>query len=57
LRSVLAFDVFCGPLDIFEQQRFGFKSVALSSQETTDLKHCLELCCSVLSESFSSFFS
>ncbi|KAE9421677.1 hypothetical protein Angca_000116 [Angiostrongylus cantonensis] len=48
LRSVLSLDVFCGPLDIFEQQRFGSKSVALSSQETTDLKHCLELCCSVL---------
>ncbi|WKX92092.1 hypothetical protein Q1695_010264 [Nippostrongylus brasiliensis] len=47
-RVVPAVDVFCGQLTIYEQQRFGLNSVALSQQETTDLKQCLELCCSVL---------
>ncbi|KAK6027426.1 hypothetical protein OSTOST_06543, partial [Ostertagia ostertagi] len=46
--AVLSTDVFCGTLTIFEQQRFGLNSVAISSQETTDLKQCLELCCSVI---------
>ncbi|EYC32499.1 hypothetical protein Y032_0003g1615 [Ancylostoma ceylanicum] len=41
-------DVFCGTLTVFEQQRFGTNSIALSSQETSDLKQCLELCCSVM---------
>ncbi|KAL6731924.1 hypothetical protein Aduo_002742 [Ancylostoma duodenale] len=41
-------DVFCGTLTVFEQQRFGANSIALSSQETSDLKQCLELCCSVM---------
>lgn len=49
-RTVRGVDVFCGSLTIYEQQRFGLNSVALSSQETSDLKQCLELCCSVLSE-------
>ncbi|CAJ0593726.1 unnamed protein product [Cylicocyclus nassatus] len=47
-RFGFAVDVFCGNLTIFEQQRFGANSVALSSQETSDLKQCLELCCSVI---------
>ncbi|EPB77682.1 hypothetical protein ANCCEY_03186 [Ancylostoma ceylanicum] len=48
-------DVFCGTLTVFEQQRFGTNSIALSSQETSDLKQCLELCCSVMTRA-SAFF-
>uniref|UniRef100_A0A1I7W7J5 G domain-containing protein n=1 Tax=Heterorhabditis bacteriophora TaxID=37862 RepID=A0A1I7W7J5_HETBA len=48
VKTIEAFDVFCGNLTVFEQRRFGSNSIALSSQETTDLKQCLELCCSIL---------
>nr|CDJ98239.1 Hypothetical protein CBG11990 [Haemonchus contortus] len=33
---------------IFEEQRFGNNSEAISSQETADLKQCLELCCNII---------
>lgn len=43
-------DVFCGDMEIYEQQRFGKDSLALTSQQTTDMKQCLELCCGIPSE-------
>ncbi|CAI4222521.1 unnamed protein product [Auanema sp. JU1783] len=48
LPSTLAVDVFCGRLSVYEQQRFGLGSYAISSQVTTDLKQCIEICCGIL---------
>ncbi|CAL2029437.1 unnamed protein product [Caenorhabditis brenneri] len=38
-------DVFCGELKIFNEQRFGQGAITVSSQTTTDLKQCLDVCC------------
>lgn len=40
-------DVFCGKLHVYKQQWFGQHTTAISSQATSDLKQCLELCCNV----------
>ncbi|CAD6194758.1 unnamed protein product [Caenorhabditis auriculariae] len=45
--DVVAVDVFCGELSVFEEQRFGRGAVTLSSQTTSDLKQCLDICCSI----------
>uniref|UniRef100_A0A8R1EBN5 MANEC domain-containing protein n=1 Tax=Caenorhabditis japonica TaxID=281687 RepID=A0A8R1EBN5_CAEJA len=44
---VRAEDVFCGELEIFNEQRFGVGAVTVSSQTTGDLKQCLDVCCSI----------
>ncbi|KHN87160.1 hypothetical protein Tcan_06605 [Toxocara canis] len=41
----LANDVFCGELQVYKQQWFDQHTAAISSQNTNDLKQCLELCC------------
>ncbi|CAB3407363.1 unnamed protein product [Caenorhabditis bovis] len=42
-----AIDTFCGQLEVFNEQRFGDGAVTVSSQTTSDLKQCLDVCCAI----------
>ncbi|CCD72576.2 MANSC domain-containing protein [Caenorhabditis elegans] len=45
--NIEGIDVFCGQLEIFNEQRFGQGAITVSSQTTTDMKQCLDVCCSI----------
>ncbi|CAI5439117.1 unnamed protein product [Caenorhabditis angaria] len=42
-----AIDVFCGQLEVFNEQRYGLGAITVSSQSTVDLKQCLDVCCQI----------
>ncbi|CAO4361509.1 unnamed protein product [Caenorhabditis nigoni] len=47
IKSSRGVDVFCGQLEIFNEKRFGQGAITVSSQTTTDMKQCLDVCCSI----------
>ena len=43
-------DVFCGGLTVYKQQWLAKAASTISSQTTSDLKECLNICCSIPSK-------